>query len=161
MLVMLVMPLLIYRSSFSLCFSGFCFNADGDKIRCTFHVSQDVIDRRRARNLDTQATVPYEFTDIISLAIEILTDEKFVKDPKNYLFGFSPSERHNRQRRFGEVNSGTRYRDAMRLSGADRPAAPYRICPLLLWCDKVSPDFKRQSQLKPIAMTCGNLIGAI
>ena len=93
--------------------------------------------------------------------VELLTDKEFSKDKKNFLWAYSPAERHNPTRRFGEINSGTQFRDAAHLSGADRPEAKYRLCPILVWTDKCSPDFKRQAQLKPIAVACGNLIGSI
>ena len=137
------------------------FITDQDKIRRTFHVSSDVIRRRAERKLGTEATVEFEFVDPVALMVELLTDHEFCEDPKNYLWSFSPHERHNRTRRFGEINSGTQFRDAAHLSGADRPEANYRLCPILLWTDKCSPDFKRQAQLKPMAVACGNLIGSI
>ena len=93
--------------------------------------------------------------------VELLTDSEFSKDKKNFLWAYSPAERHNPMRRYSELTSGTRFRDAAHLSGADRADAKYRLCPILIWTDKCSPDFKRQAQLKPIAVACGNLIGSI
>ena len=103
----------------------------------------------------------FVFTDIIALMVDLLIDAKFSKDKKNYLWNYSKSEKHTRTRRYGELNSGTRFRDAAYLSGADRAEAKYQLCQFVLWTDKCAPDFKRQAQLKPIAVTCGILIGAI
>ena len=133
--------------------------ADHDKIVRTFHVSPDVIKHRQARRLITEPTVEFVFTDIIALMVDLLIDGKFSKDEKNYLWKYSKSERHNPKRRYGELNSGTRFRDAAHFSGADRADAKYQLCPIVLWTDKVAPDFKRQAQLKPIAVTCGVLKG--
>jgi hypothetical protein len=136
-----------------------CFFADNDKIVRTFNVSEDVIQRRSARGLATERTLEFEFTDIPALLVELLL--KFSGDKKNYLYEYAPMHRPTRKRQYGELQSGTRYRDALHLSGADRAEAKYRLCPILLWTDSCSPDFKRQAKLKPIALTCGNLIGAI
>ena len=145
----------------SLTRSYYALFSDSDKIRRTFHVSPDVIHRRACRNLDTDETVEFEFNDLIALMVELLTDEEFSNDKKNYLWAYSPAERHNPTRRYSELNSGTRFRDAAHFSGADRDEAKYRLCPILVWTDKCSPDFKRQAQLKPIAVACGKLIGSI
>ena len=125
----------------------------------TFTVSEDVIRHRSARGLATERTLEFEFTDIPALLVELLL--KFSGDKNNYLHEYAPMNRHTRKRQFGELQSGTRYRDALHLSGADRAEAKYRLCPIVLWTDSCNPDFKRQAKLKPIALTCGNLIGAI
>ena len=55
----------------------------------TFYVSPDVIKRRQARKLTTEATVEFVFTDIIALMVDLLIDGKFCKDKKNYLWKYS------------------------------------------------------------------------
>lgn len=112
----------------------------------TFAISQAVIEDRARKGLVTQATVDFEFTDLIALLVDLLTDPVLSVDPNNFIWDYVPKQdengnasvgsrrrRGNGKRVYSELNTGTKWRDAIHLSGADRATALYRICPIVIW----------------------------
>ena len=112
----------------------------------TFDISQAVIEDRARKGLVTQPTVDFEFTDLIALLVDLLTDPVLSVDPNNFIWDYvskqdesgdaaagSCRRRGNGKRVYSELNTGTKWRDASHLSGADRATALYRNCPLVIW----------------------------
>lgn len=60
---------------------------------------------------------------------------------------------------YGELNSGWRWREAAKHSGAVEHG--FDLMPVILYTDASHPDFRKGLGLKPIVVQCGNYIGAV
>lgn len=60
---------------------------------------------------------------------------------------------------FGELNTGKRWEDAETKSKVS--ASGFNVCPIILYTDGASPDFRRNLSLKPIVVSCGNYVGSV
>jgi hypothetical protein len=134
---------------------------DGDLFLRYFHVSPAVIQHRLERGLRTQKVVELRCTDPITALLELLFDSDHVHDESNYLWNFEYTVDDNGERTYGELNTGNRWREAELFAGATRPLFDYNMMPIVAWTDGATPDSKRSTMIKPLVVTCGNLVGRV
>ena len=94
-----------------------------------------------------------QFLDPVCACVEMLMDHS-IASHDNFIWTSSPTRGI-----YGELNTGWFWRHAELESNA--LACGYFIMPLIFFMDGSNPDFRQNSQLKPIYVACGNYKGRV